>query len=64
MITSDERRKLIERYSQPVDVRAALAAAAAGLLIVMLVAAFGGSFAETDPADAAAISSKQLATGR
>ena len=64
MITSDERRKLIERYGQPVDARAALAAAAAALLIVVLVAAFGASFSETDPADAAAISAKRLATGR
>lgn len=64
MITSDERRRLIERYRQPTNARAALAIAAAGLIIIVLIAVIGAGFSEDEPSDAAAVSAKRVANGR
>jgi hypothetical protein len=64
MVTSEEKRRLIEAYREPPDVRATLASAAAGLLVILVVAAAGASLPEVDPAEAAALSAKRLATGR
>ena len=41
MVSSSEKRQLLESYREPVSARAAVAKSIAGLLIVVLVALFG-----------------------
>ena len=44
MVSSSEKRELLESYREPVNARAAVAKSIAGLLIVALVAVFGVSY--------------------
>ena len=44
MVSSDEKRQLLETYHEPVNARAAVAKSIAGLLIVVLVALLGASY--------------------
>ena len=63
MISSSEKRKLLEQYRDPIYARAAIVKAVAGLLIVLGVALVG----TTSPLDAdqtAGVSSQQVAKGR
>lgn len=63
MISSSEKQRLLNDYRAPINARAAVARAAAGLLIVLGVSLIGLS-ATGQPDSVAAISSQQAASGR
>ncbi len=62
MVSSNEKRRLVEAYREPIDARAAIAKCAAGLLIVAGIALIGVSSGEGEPS--ATVSSRQVASGR
>lgn len=63
MIGSAEKRRLLEAYRAPLNARAAVARAAAGLVIVFGVSVIGFNYAG-DVEPRAAFSSQQAASGR
>ena len=63
MVSSSEKRRLLDAYSDPVNVRAAIAASAAGLLVVLSLGLIGLTYpVEVEPS--AAVSSPRVASGR
>ena len=63
MVSSSEKRRLLEAYRDPVSVRAALAVSAAGLLVVLGLGLLGLAYpVEMDPS--AGVRSQQVAKGR
>ena len=63
MVSSDEKRQLLESYREPVSARAAVAKSVAGLLIVVLVALFGVGYVG-DGAVSVIVATPQAAPGR
>lgn len=63
MISSSEKQRLSNAYGVPINARAAVARAAAGLLIVLGVSLIGLS-ASGEADSGATISSQQAASGR
>ena len=63
MVTSSEKRRLLEEYREPVDARGALAKAAVGLLIVAGLALIGATYPVPEE-PSAEVSSKRVASGR
>jgi hypothetical protein len=64
MLTSRERQKLTEAYSDSHYARTAVPNAVAGLLIVFAIALAGASYSDADTMRSAGISGKPAVTGR
>jgi len=62
MMTSTERRRLEAQYREPINVRAELAKCAAGLLVIVAIAASSFTDDEQD-AVKAAVSAPRAASG-
>jgi hypothetical protein len=62
MISSSEKRRLMEAYQDPVGARAAVAKAIAGLVIIIGIAVIGTQTVEDE--QTAQVSSQQAASGR
>ena len=63
MVNASEKRRLLESYRKPVNARAAIARAVAGLLIVAIVALIGERYS-LDREVGSEIRSQQAASGR
>ncbi|HYH43807.1 MAG TPA: hypothetical protein VD867_17695 [Burkholderiales bacterium] len=63
MVNASEKRRLLESYRKPVNARAAVARAAAGLLIVAIIAFIGERYS-LDREGVREIRSQQAARGR
>lgn len=63
MVSSSEKRRLLDAYREPVDARAAIAKCIAGLLIVAGIALIGVSSTAEEPS-LAAVSAARAASGR
>jgi hypothetical protein len=63
-MTSNERRRIEAEYREPVDARRVIAKCAAGLLVVMAIAASGAIVGGVEDSARAAFSVPQVATGR
>ena len=63
MVSSSEKRQLLESYREPVSARSAVAKSIAGLLIVALVALFGGSYV-AEGTMSVTVATPQAASGR
>ena len=63
MVSSSEKRRLMEAYRDPVGARAAVAKAVAGLLIIIGVAVIGATQPVEDE-QTAQVSSRQAASAR
>ena len=63
MVSSSEKRQLLESYREPVSARATIAKSIAGLLIVVLVALFGASYVGEGTTSVTA-ATPQAASGR
>jgi hypothetical protein len=64
MLTSRERQKLTEAYSDRRYARTAVPIAIAGLLTVLTIALAGASYSDRDATRSAALSAKPAATAR
>lgn len=70
MVGSEEKRRLIDAYGDPLGHRWPVAKAVAGLLIVALISVLGAIYGEREEVnagatpDAAKVSEKRVATGR
>jgi hypothetical protein len=62
-MTSTERRRLEAQYREPIDARAELAKCAAGLLVIVAIAASSFADEEQDSLKAA-VSAPRVASGR
>ena len=63
MVSSSEKRRLMEAYQDPVGARAAVAKAVAGLVVIISIAVIGTAQPVEDERTAQ-VSSEQAATGR
>jgi len=63
MVSSSEKRQLLESYRDPVSARAAVATSIAGLLIVALLALFGVGYVGEGTTSVTA-ATPQAASGR
>jgi hypothetical protein len=64
MLTSSERRSLERSYRKPIDARAVIAKCAAGLIIVIGIAAIGVATSNEDSLATASITVPQAASDR
>lgn len=64
MLSSSERRALERSYREPIDARAVIAKCAAGLLIVIGIAAIGVATSNEDQSRIASITGTQAASDR
>ena len=64
MLTSRERQKLTEAYSDGDYALTAVPNAVAGLLIVFAIALAGASYSDPDATRSAGLSAKPVVTGR
>jgi hypothetical protein len=64
MLTSSERRSLERSYGKPIDARALIAKCAAGLIIVIGIAAIGVATSNEDNLATASITVPQAASDR
>ena len=62
MVSSSEKRRLLEAYREPIDARAAIAKCVAGLVIVAGIALIGVSSGEGELT--ASVSAPRVASGR
>lgn len=62
-MTSNERSRLEAQYREPIDARAEIAKCAAGLLVIVAIAASGLADGQEDPLEAA-VSVPRVASGR
>ena len=64
MVTSQEKRRLIEAYSGRQSTHAALPVTIVGLLVVVSVAVIAALHSDNDSAATAGLTAKQVVTGR
>ena len=64
MVSSEEKRQLLESYREPVNARAVVAKCAAGLLVIIGIAVVGITTDTGDSAMSAAAVTPRVALGR